>query len=48
MGFILTDVCTNLRRTADHCVNVINCQFEIYERDLGEHRLPGAHTAVIS
>ncbi len=36
MGFILTDVCTNLRRTADHCMNIINCQFEIYEKDLGD------------
>ncbi len=37
LGFILTDVLTNLERTADHCSNIAGCVIEIAHHSLGMH-----------
>ncbi len=37
LGFILTDILTNLERVADHCSNVAGCIIEISHNSLGMH-----------
>ena len=37
MGFILSDLLTNLERVADHCSNIAGCVIEIANNSLGMH-----------
>ena len=37
LGFILTDLLTNLERVADHCSNIAGCVIEISRNSLGLH-----------
>ncbi len=37
LGFILTDLLTNLERVADHCSNIAGCVVEIAHNSLGMH-----------
>lgn len=37
LGFILTDILTNLERIADHCSNIAGCVIEISHSSLGMH-----------
>ncbi len=37
LGFILTDLLTNLERVADHCSNIAGCVIEIANSSLGMH-----------
>ena len=37
LGFILTDVLTDLERIADHCSNIAGCVIEIAHNSLGMH-----------
>ena len=37
MGFILSDLLTNLERIADHCSNIAGCVIEIANNSLGMH-----------
>ena len=37
LGFILTDILTDLERIADHCSNVAGCVIEISRNSLGMH-----------
>ena len=37
MGFILSDLLTNLERVADHCSNIASCVIEIANNSLGMH-----------
>ncbi|MBQ8164079.1 MAG: Na/Pi cotransporter family protein [Clostridia bacterium] len=37
LGFILSDLLTNLERISDHCSNIANCVIEISHNSLGMH-----------
>ena len=37
LGFILSDVLTNLERISDHCSNIASCVIEIAHSSLGMH-----------
>ncbi len=37
LGFILSDILTNLERISDHCSNIANCVIEISHNSLGMH-----------
>jgi len=37
LGFVLSDLLTNLERISDHCSNIAECQLEISHRDLDLH-----------
>ena len=37
LGFILTDILTNLERVSDHCSNIAGCVIEITHHSLGMH-----------
>ena len=37
LGFILSDLITNLERIADHCSNIAGCVIEIANNSLGMH-----------
>ena len=37
LGFILTDILTDLERIADHCSNIAGCVIEIAHNSLGMH-----------
>ncbi len=39
LGFILSDLLTNLERIADHCSNIAGCTIEIAHSNLGMHKL---------
>ncbi len=39
LGFILSDLLTNLERIADHCSNIAGCVIEISHSELGIHKL---------
>ena len=38
LGFILTDLLTNLERVADHCSNIAGCMLELAHKDLAIHQ----------
>ena len=38
LGFVLTDMLTDLERVSDHCSNIAGCVIEIAHRSLGVHR----------
>ena len=38
MGFILTDLLTNLERISDHCSNIAGCILEMEHKDLDIHK----------
>ncbi len=37
LGFILTDILTNLERISDHCSNIAGCMLEVANNSLGMH-----------
>ena len=37
LGFILTDLLTNLERVSDHCSNIAGCMIEMSHKDLAIH-----------
>ena len=37
LGFILTDMLTDLERVSDHCSNIAGCIIEITHKSLGMH-----------
>ncbi|MBQ1187281.1 MAG: Na/Pi cotransporter family protein [Clostridia bacterium] len=38
LGFVLTDLLTNLERVADHCSNIAGCMLELAHKDLSIHK----------
>jgi len=38
LGFILTDIVTNLERVSDHCSNVAGCMLEMAHKDMEIHK----------
>ncbi len=38
LGFVLTDLLTNLERVADHCSNIAGCIIEMTHRDMDIHK----------
>lgn len=38
LGFILSDLLTNLERIADHCSNIAGCMLEMAQGDLAIHQ----------
>ena len=42
LGFILSDLLTNLERVADHCSNIAGCVIEIAHNSLGMHSYTSA------
>jgi len=37
MGFVFSDITTNLERVADHCSNIAVCLIEIHENEFETH-----------
>ena len=37
LGFILSDILTNLERISDHCSNIAGCMLEVASGSLGMH-----------
>lgn len=38
LGFVLTDLLTNLERVSDHCSNIAGCMLELSHKDLAIHQ----------
>lgn len=38
LGFVLTDLLTNLERVADHCSNIAGCMLEMAHKDMAIHK----------
>ena len=38
LGFILTDIVTNLERVSDHCSNIAGCMLEMAHKDMEIHK----------
>ena len=38
LGFVLTDIVTNLERVSDHCSNIAGCMLEMAHKDMAIHK----------